>query len=369
MDKIDAKFSVVIPYYNEEKTLERCVERVRELQDEHISLEIVIVDDCSKDNSFQIATKLANEHREIRVVRHEKNQGKGAALRTGFKAVIGDFVAVQDADLEYNPLELKKLLEPLLRDEADVVFGSRFLSGGAHRILYFWHYIGNKFLTLLSCMFTDLNMTDMETCYKVFRREIIQKIAIKENRFGFEPEIVAKVARMRLRIYEIVISYNGRTYAEGKKIGFKDGLRAFYCVVRYNASSAPLPMQFLFYLVIGGISAVANILGFMGLLKTGIGVTVSALIAFYAAAAINYILCIFVLFRHNARWNSFMEAVLYVVLISVIGAFDITSTNMLIRAGFSAFIAKSLATLFGLILNFAARRFFIFPEPAAGPWK
>jgi len=369
VDSKRIKLSIVIPCYNEEKTLAPCVARVLDIQDDSTALEIVIVDDCSTDNSFAIAGALENEHQEVRVLRHAKNQGKGAALRSGFKSVTGDFVAVQDADLEYNPMELKKLLEPLTHGDADVVFGSRFLSPGAHRVLYFWHSLGNKFLTLLSNMFTDLNITDMETCYKVFRREIIQKIRIQENRFGFEPEIVAKVARLRLHIYEVGISYYGRTYAEGKKIGFMDGVRALYCIVRYNASSAPLPLQFLFYLVIGGIAAIADILGFMGLVAAGIGITVSALIAFYVAAALNYWLCILVLFRHNSRWNSLMEVVLYVALISIIAGFDIASTNILIGAGFSAFIAKSLATFFGLILNFAGRRFFIFPEPPSGPWK
>ncbi len=239
------KFSIVVPCFNEEKTLRKCIEKVLEIADETLSLELIIVDDCSKDRSLIIARELEDEYPQITVLNHTKNQGKGAALRTGFQKATGDFVAVQDADLEYNPMEFKKLLVPLINNQADVECGSRFLSAGYHRVLYFWHYVGNRILTFLSNMFTDLNLTDMETCYKVFRREIIQSIQIKENRFGFEPEIVAKVAHMRLRIFEIGISYFARTYEEGKKIGIKDGVRALYCIFRYNAHWAPLPVQFL----------------------------------------------------------------------------------------------------------------------------
>jgi len=211
------KFSIVIPCFDEEKTLKRCVEKVLGIADGSLCLEIIIVDDCSCDGSPAIAKKLEDNFDEITVLRHEENQGKGAALRTGFQKATGDFVAVQDADLEYDPMEFKKLLVPLINDDADVVLGSRFLSGDAHRVLYFWHSLGNRFLTLVSNMFTDLNLTDMETCYKVFKREVIQGIEIREDRFGFEPEIVAKVAALRLRIFEMGISYYGRTYEEAKR--------------------------------------------------------------------------------------------------------------------------------------------------------
>jgi dolichol-phosphate mannosyltransferase len=224
------KLSVIIPCYNEERTLNNCVKKVLGIASETLSLEVLIVDDCSKDRSLEIARELEKQYPEVSVLCHEKNMGKGAALRTGFGTATGDFVAVQDADLEYDPMDLKRLLLPLMAGKADVVLGSRFLSSGAHRVLYFWHSLGNRFLTFLSNMFSDLNLTDMETCYKVFRREVIKSINIEEDRFGFEPEIVAKLASMRLRVYEMGISYYGRTYEEGKKIGAKDGFRAIYCI-------------------------------------------------------------------------------------------------------------------------------------------
>ena len=222
--------TVVVPCYNEEATIETLLGQV--LESPWVA-EVVVVDDGSRDRSRQILAGIANPR--VRVILHEMNQGKGAALRTGFQHATSDFVIVQDADLEYDPAEYATVLEPLLTNRADVVFGSRFLSGRPHRVLYFWHSLGNKFLTLMSNMFTDLNLTDMETCYKCFRREVIQSIDIEENRFGFEPEITAKLARGRWRIYEVGISYSGRTYDEGKKIGWRDGVRAVYCIVRYSA--------------------------------------------------------------------------------------------------------------------------------------
>jgi len=222
--------TVVVPCYNEEATIETLLGQV--LESPWVA-EVVVVDDGSRDRSRQILAGFANPR--VRVILHEMNQGKGAALRTGFQHATSDFVIVQDADLEYDPAEYATVLEPLLTNRADVVFGSRFLSGRPHRVLYFWHSMGNKFLTLMSNMFTDLNLTDMETCYKCFRREVIQSIDIEENRFGFEPEITAKLARGRWRIYEVGISYSGRTYDEGKKIGWRDGVRAVYCIVRYSS--------------------------------------------------------------------------------------------------------------------------------------
>jgi len=223
------RLSVVVPCYNEETTIASLVAQV--LRSPWVA-EVVVVDDGSADRSREILAGLSDPR--LTVVLHEHNRGKGAALRTGFSRATADFVVVQDADLEYDPAEYGVLLEPLLDDRADVVYGSRFLSGRPHRVLYFWHSMGNKFLTLLSNMFTDLNLTDMETCYKCFRREVIQSIDIEEDRFGFEPEITAKLAEGRFRIFEVGISYSGRTYAEGKKIGWRDGVRAVYCIVRYS---------------------------------------------------------------------------------------------------------------------------------------
>jgi glycosyltransferase involved in cell wall biosynthesis len=222
-----------MPAYNEAATIARVVERV--LAQPQVA-ELIIVDDASHDGTGEVIRKLAAGESRIKVFTHATNQGKGAALRTGFRHATAPIVVVQDADLEYDPAEYGILLGPILEGKADVVYGSRFLGSGAHRVLYFWHYVANTFLTLLSNMGTNLNMTDMETCFKAFKREVIQAVEIEENRFGFEPEITAKVARMRprLRIYEVPVSYHGRTYEEGKKIGWRDGLWALWCIFKYN---------------------------------------------------------------------------------------------------------------------------------------
>lgn len=223
--------SIVIPCYNEQETIDQIVQRVRDAP--IAEKEIIVVDDYSTDNTREIL-RTRIEPLVSKVLYHEQNQGKGAALRTGFAAATGDMVIVQDADMEYDPMEYVRLIQPIVDGKADVVYGSRFVGGDSHRVLYFWHYVGNKLLTLLSNMFTNINLTDMETCYKVFRREVLQQITVQEDRFGFEPEITAKVARLNCRIYEVGISYAGRTYQEGKKIGWKDGVRAIWCILKYN---------------------------------------------------------------------------------------------------------------------------------------
>jgi glycosyltransferase involved in cell wall biosynthesis len=229
--------SVVIPVYNEEATLRELVDAVRAVA---IRKEIILIDDCSRDGTRRILDNLAHElgddpNNRIVVAAHEKNRGKGAALRTGFALARGNVVLVQDADLEYDPSEYSRILQPIIEGRADVVYGSRFLGNQSHRVLYYWHYVGNRVLTMLSNCFTNLNLTDMETCYKVFTREALRSVlpTLKQDRFGFEPEITAKVARRRHRIYELAVSYSGRTYDEGKKIGWRDGLKALWCIVRY----------------------------------------------------------------------------------------------------------------------------------------
>ncbi len=225
------KLSVIIPVYNERATLRQVVERVLAVP---LELEVICVDDGSQDGSREILDELQSQYPQVGVFLQPQNMGKGAALRRGIHEATGEFVVIQDADLEYDPADYPLLLEPLIQGKADVVYGSRFLGAAPHRVLYFWHSVGNRLLTLLSNCLTNINLTDMETCYKVFRRDVIQAIPIEEDRFGFEPEITVKVAKRRLRIYEVGISYWGRTYEEGKKIGWKDGVRAVWCLLKYS---------------------------------------------------------------------------------------------------------------------------------------
>jgi glycosyltransferase involved in cell wall biosynthesis len=230
------KLSVVMPIYNERASLRQVVERVLSVRFE---IELICVDDGSCDGSREILHELASRYPQIRAILQPTNMGKGAALRRGIQESSGDFIIIQDADLEYDPAEYPLLLRPLIEGKADVVYGSRFLGSGPHRVLYFWHSVGNWFLTLLSNILTNLNLTDMETCYKVFRREVIQSIPLEEDRFGFEPEVTVKVAKRRLRVYEVGISYWGRTYEEGKKINWKDGVRAVWCLIKYSLTDSP----------------------------------------------------------------------------------------------------------------------------------
>jgi glycosyltransferase involved in cell wall biosynthesis len=363
------KLSVIIPCFNEEKTLEQCLTNVLAIQDEALTLEIIVVDDASADNSLNLAQKFSEKHPEVTILRHRRNRGKGAALQTGFQHATGEIVAIQDADLEYDPADLKRMVVPIIEDKADVVLGSRFATGSAHRVLYFWHYLGNKFLTLLSNMLSDLNLTDMECCYKVFRREIIQAITIRESRFGIEPELVAKVAQMRVRIFEMGVSYFGRTYAEGKKIGIRDGFRALYCIFHYNAGKAPVPVQFFIYVLIGGLSALTNISFFVTFDQMGIAHHVTIPVAFVLAAVINYLLCIAFLFRHRARWKTIGEVLVYILVVLLVGGIDFATTTALIAVGIYPLLAKSVACVVGLAFNFLGRRYFVFPEPAPGPWR
>jgi dolichol-phosphate mannosyltransferase len=358
--------TVVVPVYNEEASLAACVERVLQIADPQLSLEVVLVDDGSTDRSSDVAMRLTQADHRVRLVKHDINRGKGAALQTGFTHATGDFVAVQDADLEYDPQDLKRLLLPLTEGKADVVIGSRFAAGGAHRVLYFWHSVGNKFLTFLSNMFTDLNLTDMETCYKVFRRDVLQGIELREQRFGFEPEIVAHMARLKLRIYEMGISYSGRTYEEGKKIGAKDGVRALYCIVRYNMPHAPLPIQFIGYLFVGGVCAIANVILF-SLLRLELSPAVAAGVAFVLAGVLNYVLSVRLIFRSGAMWSTGGELAAYGLVVALAGAVDVSSTVAFLAIGSSPTLSKTLASAAALLFNFLGRRYVVFHERRSDP--
>jgi dolichol-phosphate mannosyltransferase len=357
------KLSLVIPCYNEEKTLAACIKRVLAIAKTDLRLELIIVDDCSTDKSLAIAQDLAKHHPEIAVLRHERNRGKGAALRTGFTHATGDFVGIQDADMEYDPQDFHILLQPLMDNKADVVFGSRYLKPESRRVLYFWHTWMNKTLTFICNLFTNLDITDMETCYKLFRREIIQGINLRENRFGFEPEVTAKIAQTRCRVYECAISFAPRTVEEGKKISWKDGIRALYCILHYSAPSAPVPMQILIYLIIGSICFIVNVASFSALFHGGTGVTIATATAFLISAALNYFLCVAILFHHKARWDTVGEIAAYLATVLLMGLVDYTMTVGLIGAGMAPMFSKIAAAGAGFLGNFLLRRFLVFPQP------
>ena len=365
--------SLIVPCYNEARTIEKCIEKIIYFaQGQIFSLEIIVVDDASTDGSWNILEKISRQHSEVRILKHEINRGKGAALRTGFIHATGDFIGIQDADDEYDTSDYLTMLQPLIDGKADVVYGSRYLRLNTRRVLYFWHSWMNKTLTGLSNIFTNLDITDMETCYKLFRREVIHKIApeLKEDRFGFEPEVTAKVAQSGCRVYECAISYKPRTYEEGKKIGWKDGVRALYCVFHYSAHTAPLPVQLLIYLFIGAVSLLVNLIFFIALTRAGMVLDYSIVAAFVVSALCNYLLCIAILFRHKARWNTFMELFWYLFTVLIMGFVDFSVTWLFItmvpffslRWG----IAKFFASIIGFIGNFVLRKMLVFPEKKKG---
>ncbi len=362
--------SLIIPIYNEEKTLKDIVYNTLSIEklpyaiDNNIKLELVLVDDFSSDNSLKIAHELEKDDNRIKVFSHNKNQGKGSALKTGFLEAKGDFIGIQDADMEYNPKDYLKLIKPLIENRADVCFGSRYLKQDTRRVLYFWHTFMNKGLTLLTNMYTNLDITDMETCYKLFKKEVIKEIApkLKENRFGFEPEVTIYTAVGKYRVFECAIDYNPRSYEEGKKIKAKDGFRALYCILHYGAHSAPLPMQFLLYILIGAISAVVNILSFLILAQFNSSLILNIAIAFILSALVNYFLCILLLFRHKARWSTFGEILAYILTLVIMGTLDYFITYLCLKGGLNNFFAKSFSSLFGLVGNFLFRKYFVFFE-------
>jgi glycosyltransferase involved in cell wall biosynthesis len=360
--------SLIIPCYNEVRTIADCLSRVRRITaGRSFGLEIIVVDDASTDGSLGILETIAAGNPEIRVLKHEKNRGKGAALRTGLLHATGDYVGIQDADSEYEPADYIAMLEPLLDGRADVVFGSRYLKPDTRRVLYFWHTWMNKNLTIVSNMFTNLDITDMETCYKLFRREVIREIApaLKEERFGFEPEVTAKIAQGNYRVYECAVSYNPRSYAEGKKIGWKDGVHALYCILHYGTHMAPLPMQILLYLCIGFASLAVNMIFFYGALRAGVPIAYAIGGAFGAAAFCNYLLCIQILFRHKARWNTAGEVFFYIVSVAFMGCVDYGVTRGFLFLARSPLWAKFWASILGFIGNFLLRRRLVFPEKRA----
>jgi glycosyltransferase involved in cell wall biosynthesis len=356
------KLSIVIPVYNEEKTINnilRIVDKVK-LPKEIKKREIVVVDDYSKDGTRAILTKIKNKN--IKVIYHEKNQGKGAALRTGFENCTGDIIIIQDADLEYDPNEYSKLLRPILENKADVVYGSRFASGESHRVLYYWHSLGNKLLTLASNMFTDLNLTDMETCYKVFRKSVIDRIGIEENRFGFEPEITAKVGELareeNIRIFELGISYNGRTYSEGKKIGLKDAFRAFWCILKYNNSGFA---HFVKYGINGILVAISQIITILVLVEyfkynSNFGLNVSHAISVEVSIIIGIILHSFITWRHKYKsilnlFNKIFQ--FHLITLVSFGVRQFLFYIFTIQLSVNYFTSTIIGILIAVVLNFA----------------
>lgn len=357
--------SLIVPCYNEERTLAVCVERILGLKQQGIDLEIIIVDDCSKDKSREISVQLAEKYANVRFMEHHCNKGKGAAIRTGLSEATGEYIGIQDADLEYDPMQYATLLQFMREGNADVVYGSRYLRPSkTRRVLYFWHTWMNKTLTFLSNMFTNLDLTDMETCYKLFRREIIQTIApsLKEDRFGFDPEVTAKIAIAGALVYECAIFFNPRTYEEGKKIGWKDGVRAIYCILHYSAHRAPLPMRILLYFFIGLTAALVNIGSFTGLLAANMSAGAAIAVAFILAVAVNYLLCIAILFHHKAFWSTTGELLAYLLTMTIMGLVDYSITTGLLTLGVSPLWAKLWATVVGFAGNFSFRSLLVFRE-------
>ena len=361
---INKTLSLVIPCYNEEKTICQLVETVIQVLNEHISLELVIVDDCSTDSSYAEIQKIKEKYPQIiKVLKQEVNKGKGAALHLGLMSASGDYIGIQDADMEYNPMDYLELVKYLEKDVADVVYGSRYLRRSNRRALYFWHTLMNKTLTFFSNTFTNIDITDMETCYKLFKKDVIHNIVpqLKENRFGFEPEVTQYVALGQYRVYECAIEYNPRSYEEGKKINWKDGVRALYCIVKYGAPYAPLPMQLLLYLLIGSISAVFNIIAF-AILFNLLSIPLSQFFAYCVGAVVNYFLCITLLFHCKGKWASVKRFLLYCWVVLLMCSFDFIITISLIYINCSPITSKTIAAFLGVFGNFILRKYIVFKK-------
>jgi len=357
--------SLIVPCYNEEASIEACMEKLLDFsRNQDFSVEIIVVNDASTDASAQILERIATRHDGIKIFTHEKNSGKGAALQTGFIHATGDYVGIHDADEEYNPYDYIEMLKPLLAGKADVVYGSRYLRPDTRRVLYYYHTWMNKILTHVSNMFTNLDLTDVHTCYKLFRKDVIDAIApkLKEKRFAFCPEVTARVAEAGYRVYECAISYNPRSYEEGKKIGWKDGVRALYCNFHYGAHIAPVLTQFLIYVFIGSVLLPLNMAFFMLGNVLGVPINYSIICAYILAGIINYVLCILILFRHNARWKTPAEIFLFGLSVILMMLIDLVVTKALIALTGKVYMSKIAAAGVGVAINFMLRKWLIFRE-------
>ena len=359
------KVTVVIPCYNERDTLPTLITRLRAIEDDGVTLDIHIVDDGSTDGSPRIAQELSRKYDNVRATSLEVNQGKGAALRVGLRAAEGDFIAIQDADLEYDPGDLKRMIDFLRETDADVVVGSRFLNGDVRSDLNIWQSLGNRIITRLSNLLTGLKLTDIEVCYKVFRREALEGIELREDRFGIEPELIAKIARKRLRIYEIGISYTPRTRQEGKKIGIADGIRALYCVLSYNAYRAPILPQLVLFMLFGAIGILLDVSLFAFMRNAEVEISRSIVIAFLISASYQVCCVNPLLFRKGSRWKQALEPIVHGLGLIAAAVVDFSIFGILSGLGLPLEAAKSLAIFAALLGLYFHYRFLLF-SPESG---